>query len=206
MAKAGSIDGIESDVPFGVAAARVLEVRAKELLEHSRGVLDVGDIERVHDMRVASRRLRAALEVFEPCFPRDLHRETLREVKKLADALGERRDRDVTISALEDFTAALSAPDRPGIESLVGRLREEQAGANDALAEYVDEAQLTGLRERIEELVAAVAEDGVPAEPEQDESVESDDSAPPATQEQPLAPSGAAANGSGPNGAGETAR
>ena len=32
-------------------------------------VLDVADIERVHDMRVATRRLRAALEVFEPCFP-----------------------------------------------------------------------------------------------------------------------------------------
>ena len=34
------------------------------------GVLDVGDIERVHDMRVATRRLRAALEIFGPCFPR----------------------------------------------------------------------------------------------------------------------------------------
>ena len=41
----------------------------REVADHSRDVLDVADIERVHDMRVATRRLRAALEIFEPCFP-----------------------------------------------------------------------------------------------------------------------------------------
>ena len=40
-------------------------------------VLDVSDIERVHDMRVATRRLRAALEVFRPCFPRAEFKATL---------------------------------------------------------------------------------------------------------------------------------
>ena len=63
-------------------------------------MLDLDDIERVHDMRVATRRLRAALEVFEPCFPRKRYREALKRVKALADALGERRDRDVAIEFL----------------------------------------------------------------------------------------------------------
>ena len=65
-------------------------------------------------MRVATRRLRAALEVFEPCFPKKAHAAVLSEVKELADALGERRDRDVTIGALESFADELTAPDRPG--------------------------------------------------------------------------------------------
>ena len=69
-----------------------------------RDVLDIGDIERVHDMRVATRRLRAALEVFEPCFPKKRLSAALSEVKALADALGERRDRDVTIAALDAST------------------------------------------------------------------------------------------------------
>ena len=56
-------------------------------------------------MRVATRRLRAALEVFEPCFPRKRHRKALKRVKALADALGERRDRDVAIEFLERFAA-----------------------------------------------------------------------------------------------------
>ena len=51
-------------------------------------------------MRVATRRLRAALEIFEPCFPAKPYDQALGEVKRLADALGERRDRDVAIAAL----------------------------------------------------------------------------------------------------------
>ena len=66
-------------------------------------MLDLDDVERVHDMRVATRRLRAALEIFEPCFPRKRHRKALKQVKALADALGERRDRDVAIELLEGF-------------------------------------------------------------------------------------------------------
>ena len=62
----------------------------------ARACSTLAEIERVHDMRVATRRLRAALEVFEPCFPGKAHAAVLRQVKALADALGERRDRDVT--------------------------------------------------------------------------------------------------------------
>ena len=38
----------------------------QELFEQAEGVLDTSDIERVHDMRVATRRLRAVLEIFAP--------------------------------------------------------------------------------------------------------------------------------------------
>ncbi len=78
-------------------------------------------------MRVATRRLRAAMEVFEPCFPRKRYRKALKRVKALADALGERRDRDVAIEFLEGFAAA-SGPRPTGapLETLIERLREEQ--------------------------------------------------------------------------------
>ena len=155
MAKAREIPGINEETPYAVAAARVVATRADEVFEHSGGVLDVTDIERVHDMRVATRRLRAALEVFRPCFPRAEFKATLREVKAIADALGERRDRDVTIAALEDFGAALAAPDRPGIESLVAKLRTEQQEVNEDLAAFVGGARLESLRARVDELVTA---------------------------------------------------
>lgn len=165
MAKARDIPGIGRDVPYATAAARVVAVRTQELIDHSEGVLDVSDIERVHDMRVATRRLRAALEVFRPCFPRAEHKAALREVKRIADALGERRDRDVTIAALEDFSASLAAPDRPGIESLVEELRDEQASANDTLAPFADPVRLGALRERLHGLVASAEKLGAHAMP-----------------------------------------
>src|ERR687887_2949214 len=119
MAKARPIEGLDPDGPYADAAAKIVAVRAREVADHSRDVLDVTDIERVHDMRVAPRRLRAALEIFEPCFPAQPLDEALREVKAIADALGERRDADVTIAALEGFGTGLAAPDRPGVASLV---------------------------------------------------------------------------------------
>jgi CHAD domain-containing protein len=155
VAKPRPIPGIGEDDAFATVAARVVELRARELAENAEGVLDTGDIERVHDMRVATRRLRAALEVFEPCFPHKRFKATLREVKALADALGARRDRDVTLEALDRFAAGIGAADRPGVRSLVGRLREEQADANLALAPSVSADRMAALGERIAELVAA---------------------------------------------------
>lgn len=178
VAKAREIPGIDRDVPYARAAARVVEVRAEELVDHSEGVLDMGDIERVHDMRVATRRLRAALEVFRPCFPREEHRAALREVKAIADALGERRDRDVTIDALENFARSLTAPDRPGIESLVDELRDEQAQANEDLVPFVERDRLDALHRRLIALVAAADELGDRAEPAASTQVGRNGSAP----------------------------
>jgi CHAD domain-containing protein len=159
VAKARPIPDLSEEDPYGVAAAKIVAVRSRELADHASGVLDVSDIERVHDMRVATRRLRAALEVFEPCFPPKRFRAALREVKELADALGERRDRDVTIAALDEFAAAMGRADRAGISSLVERLRAEQAQANESLGPYVTEERMAALSERLSELVADAARD-----------------------------------------------
>jgi CHAD domain-containing protein len=155
VAKAREIPGLSADDSYAAAAAKIVDVRAQELADHAAGVLDVGDIERVHDMRVATRRLRAALEVFGPCFPAKRLKADLGEVKQLADGLGERRDRDVAIAALEGLVAKMPAPDHAGIESLVDRLRDEQRRANEELARFVDPEGLASLHERLGELVAA---------------------------------------------------
>lgn len=157
MARARSVSGLEPDTPFGEAAARVVEVRAHELFDHADGVLDTADIERVHDMRVASRRLRAVLEIFAPCFPRKLHASVLGDVKRLADALGDRRDPDVHVAALATIADGLAAADRRGVESLADRLREEQASANGALADALADAERSDLRGRLAALVAGAS-------------------------------------------------
>jgi len=149
VAKAREIPGLTTELPYAEVAARVLEVRVDELIDHSENVLDMGDIEGVHAMRVATRRLRAAIEVFRPCFPPGEGKRVLKQVKALADALGERRDRDVAIDSLEGFAAAMPAPDRPGIRSLIDRFAEEQEQANADLASFVDEARLEALREAV---------------------------------------------------------
>ncbi len=158
MAKARAIPELSADTTYAEAAARIVSIRAEELADHARGVLDTSDIERVHDMRVATRRLRAALEVFEPCFPTKPFAQTLRDVKRLADGLGERRDRDVAIAAMRGFNDQMPAPDRRGVSSLIERLREEQGEANLALAPMVEAQSLSALHHSLEELVASARE------------------------------------------------
>jgi CHAD domain-containing protein len=158
VAKAKPIPDLTADVPYADAAAKVVSVRGAELAEQAQGVLDTGDIERVHDMRVATRRLRAALEIFEPCFPDRAYGQALTEVKRLADALGERRDRDVAIAALHGFKDQIAAPDRRGIASLIEQFRGEQEEANEGLAPLVSEQNLKALREGIDELISSARE------------------------------------------------
>lgn len=155
MARAREVAGLDCDEPFATAAARVVGVRAGEVFEHSEGVLDLDRIEAVHDMRVATRRLRAAMEVFEPCFPPKRHRKTLKRVKKLADALGERRDCDVAIEFLEGFADDLPDGDRERLAELIDRIREEQRRANEELAPFVKPKRLRKLRRRLSKLVEA---------------------------------------------------
>jgi CHAD domain-containing protein len=157
MAKPRDIPDLGCEEPFAAAAAKVVAVRAQELADHSENVLDTSDIERVHDMRVATRRLRAVLEIFAPCFPKAEHRDVLRDVKALADALGERRDPDVHIAALEGFAAAAAPSSRPGVRLLIGRFRDEQAEANQHLSDALDEMERSDLAGRLRGLVELAA-------------------------------------------------
>ncbi len=148
MAKAGDID-VDPFEPYALAAARIDRVRADELFAYAENVLDISDIERVHDMRVASRRLRAVLEIFEPCFPQGDFKTVLRDVKALADALGERRDPDVHIEDMEELEKQVQVAVRPGIDALVARLRERQARGNDTLAAALEHARECELHARL---------------------------------------------------------
>jgi CHAD domain-containing protein len=152
VARAREVE-IDCEASFGLAAARVVEARAREVFEQSSGVLDLDDVERVHDMRVATRRLRAALEIFESCFPRKRWRKALKRVKKLADALGERRDRDVEIELLESFADEIAAQDRAALVSMLEELRAQQHHANERLAPFVRPKRLKKLRRRLDALV-----------------------------------------------------
>lgn len=153
VARGREVPGFDCDEPFAAAAARAVRVRAAEVFEHSDGVLDLADVERLHDMRVATRRLRAALEVFEECFPRGRFRKALKKVKAMADALGERRDRDVAIEFLVGFAEAAPEGERPRLMARIEALRQEQRRANEDLAPYLAPERLRKLRRRLERLV-----------------------------------------------------
>jgi CHAD domain-containing protein len=155
VARAREVPGFDCEEAFGDAAARIVAVRAEEVLAQAEGVLDVAEPERLHDMRVATRRLRAALEICEPCFPAKRYGKALKRVKQLADALGERRDRDVEIEFLEAFRADAPATDQAALAARIEALREEQREANEALAPRLKPKRLRKLKRRLKKLTEA---------------------------------------------------
>jgi CHAD domain-containing protein len=144
---------LDCDASFAKAAKKTVKVRAAEVFAHSEGVLNLDEVERVHDMRVATRRLRAALEVFGPCFPHKRHHKALKKVKALADALGERRDADVEIALLEGLLDEVAEADRGALLALIEELRVRRVEANEELAPHVTRKRLKKLRRRLKKLV-----------------------------------------------------
>jgi CHAD domain-containing protein len=157
VARARKVE-LDCEASFAAVAARVVEVRSAEVFERAEGVLDLGEVERVHDMRVATRRLRAALEIFAPAFPRKRHRKALKKVKALADALGVRRDLDVEIELLRGLAGEVASEDREALAALIEELRAAQRRANDELEPFVAARRLEKLRGRLERLVKGVGE------------------------------------------------
>ena len=106
----------------------VISERLTKMLSYMRAVRRGEDIEAVHDMRVASRRLRAALDVFRPAFHGQQFNRFEREIKAVTDALGEARDLDVMIEHLECLEGIIPRTQRGGIEQFieVKRLQRER--------------------------------------------------------------------------------
>lgn len=156
MAKAREIPELTAEASFREAASAAVKARAEEVWEHEHRVLDTGDIEGVHDMRVATRRLRAVMEVFAACFPKKRHGRALKEVKALADALGERRDPDVMIERLRSIERELTKEDKPGIDSLIDELRSGQEQANSTLEKKLKRVRKDRLPENLALLSAEV--------------------------------------------------
>jgi putative phosphoesterase len=84
-------------------AARTM-MRQLDELENELGCAAAqDDIELVHRSRVASRRLRASLAIFEGCCPPKEHRKWTKAIKRVTRSLGAARDLDVQIDFLRHY-------------------------------------------------------------------------------------------------------
>jgi len=96
------------------------------------------DIEYIHRMRVASRRLRAALPLFEGCLPKRKAELWLKDIRRITRALGAARDADVQLDALAKYAKKQDdAAQGPGLPRLLLRLRQHRATLQPPLEEAI---------------------------------------------------------------------
>jgi len=137
-----AVPGIQQVRVQGIClyGAYQLVPRIEALTKETQGVKEAEDIECIHRMRVASRRLRAAMPLFASCFPERKYDAWLGEVRQVTRVLGEARDTDVQISFLKKFRKRIIAnkktqgegklstvsPLVPGIDYLLSDLKKQR--------------------------------------------------------------------------------
>ena len=137
---------------FAQAGSRLLLERTQKMLAWREEVLKHEDIEAVHKMRVASRRLRAVLDAYEPACDAKRFKRVYKRVKEIADILGEARDTDVMVEDLRRQLEQMPSEARTGVQWLIARLstyrEDHQVKLEAFLSTFDDDAfiqQVTSL-------------------------------------------------------------
>lgn len=117
---------IAPDATYAQAARTSLKQQLDALMTNLPGTREGTDIEALHDMRVASRRLRAALSVFAAAFPPKPFKVLEKEAARVTDALGAVRDADVLIEFMEQACEAAPESERVGLQAFTEQVRKER--------------------------------------------------------------------------------
>ena len=125
------------DLAFREVMRTLIHDRWQEVWKAMPAAIEGTDNEGVHDVRVASRRLRAAMDVAAPAFPKSWYKPLHRSAKDITSSLGEVRDRDVILERLQAQRAAASPVDWPGIDRLITRIDGERLIAREAMEAYL---------------------------------------------------------------------
>ena len=109
------------------------------------GVAAGKDPEAVHDVRVASRRLRAAMDVATDCFPAKWYRPLHKTAKAITQALGEVRDRDVLLEELAEARQRASNLEQPGIDYLIAGIERDRKKARKRMLAFLEKLDAKGI-------------------------------------------------------------
>ena len=145
MAKAKRIKGINCKLAASQGIKLVLLTRFEELYGFQEAALNWTDPEGVHSMRVASRRLRSALRDFTPYVRKRALASVLKQLRSIADALGEVRDQDVAIMALEKMMTHAPAESAPVLQQFIDTKRELRDRARESLQAILEKSELQEL-------------------------------------------------------------
>jgi len=130
-----SAPGITPDDAMAEAGRKALLFNFERMLLHEPGSRLGADIEAVHDMRVATRRMRSAVRLFEPFFKPKAIKPFRKELRHLGDALGAVRDLEVMIDHARGFSAEHPQVD---LAPLIARWEKKLAKARAELIRALD--------------------------------------------------------------------
>jgi CHAD domain-containing protein len=142
-----------SDLAFGVVREQFALLRS-----HEAGTRAGDDPEELHDMRVATRRLRAALRCFQDVLPPSAA-VLNQELGWLASGLAAVRDLDVQLLRLRDLAAIVSEQEHASLAAIRDVLNADRDHARTALISLLDSERYAALLKLAFELLGEVVLD-----------------------------------------------
>lgn len=145
MAKAKLIAKLNCQDAAAKVIRQVLQARMKKMCALRDQALNWNDPEGVHDMRVASRRLRSSLSDFKPYLRKGSM--PVSRLKALAKSLGAVRDEDVAIAALDELRSKAGEEVRQGIEAISEEHCRQRRQARSVLEHAIRASAIADLRD-----------------------------------------------------------
>src|ERR1700687_2991781 len=146
--------------PAVKAAAAAIAVQLRAMgAEHDKAV--TGEVEAIHRLRVATRRLRAALRMLREVVPDDEAERAADELGWLCGAIGAVRDLDVLAQLLQDRAARLESDFIRALAPLSDTIRRQRAIEQERLVAALDSERCRGLVQRLGAIAPGPAADSV---------------------------------------------
>ncbi len=126
--------GVLPDDPMSEAGRKILFHQFEIMLKHEPDARTGKDIEAVHDMRVATRRMRSAIRIFGGSYKKSSPLFVFsKSLKRLAATLGAVRDLDVFRDKLDAYIDTLPESARDGFQPLQAQIKDDLHHARQAL-------------------------------------------------------------------------
>lgn len=138
------IPPIRADEPMCEAGRKIMYLHFTRMLANEEGTRLGEDIEALHDMRVSTRRMRAAYQIFAEYFDPKVLKPFNKGLRRTGRLLGAVRDLDVLLEKAEAYAAALTPEEAGELEPLLAEWRARRELARRQMLEYLDSAVYRG--------------------------------------------------------------
>ena len=136
------------------AGRKVMGYHFAQMLLHEAGTRLGEDIEELHDMRVATRRMRAAFEVFGEAFDRKAVKTHLKGLRATGRALGRVRDLDVFMEKAQQYLESVPQEERSGLDPLLSLWELERQEDREKMLAYLDSEEYSTFKRKFLKFVS----------------------------------------------------
>jgi CHAD domain-containing protein len=135
---------------FAEAGRKVLRFHFERMLKPEPDVRAGGDIEKLHEMRVASRRMRAAFRIFGPAYSKKVTKPLRDGLKELGRVLGPVRDLDVFMENVQQYQQTLPENEQKSLQIVLNTWTKQHRRARKEMLAHLDSKRYTRFKKELQ--------------------------------------------------------